>query len=227
MTKIDKMEHLYINYLKESVQKQIANEIDNSKIDSIVALYLNRYFQKSKSRNFQLYYFKTLNNSDSFHGEQNFFREFKRQYSLQGIDNEFLDKLESEKVEILNCIRQNDLAKLYLEKFRYAKLKHRGNIRITDLSSFFAKIVHTFNPENYCALDNPIKNYFKLDKESFYLSFLVISSEYKNWAIQNQNTIKLLKSKIETLDTDKVIDLNKLTDLKLLDLIFWSKANPN
>ncbi len=146
-------------------------------------------------------------------------------YSLQGIDNNFLDKLEILKKEILNNICNDNLAQLYFDTFNKAEIKHGVGIIEKDLGSFFAKLVHTFRPEEYCALDNPIKNFFGLKKESFFISFFIISSEYKHWATDNNQIIKTLKVEFKKADKIGVLKHDKLTDMKLLDLIFWSKAN--
>ncbi len=93
------------------------------------------------------------------------------------------------------------------------------------LVHFFAKLVHTFRPDEYCALDNPIKNYFGLKKESFFISFFIISVEYKHWATDNKKLLKVIREKFKQADKKGILQHDKLTDLKLLDLIFWSKAN--
>ena len=84
--------------------------------------------------------------------------------------------------------------------------------------------MHTFRPEYYCALDNPIKNYFKL-KKSFFLSFIIISDVYKKWSKENENILSEIRRRFEQADKEKIIKQDKFTDLKLLDLIFWSKSN--
>lgn len=219
------MEASYINYLKESVYRQIQQEIQLSTIDEILNKYLVKNIANTKSRKFQIYYFETINNEELYLKSNNFFRLFKSQYSLQGIDNDFLDRLENMKIDILALIRQNNIEKLYFDNFRSAVLKRKDKLQPADLTSFFAKLVHTFNPQFYCALDNPIKNHFKLSKESFYLSFLIISSQYKKWCDENQPLIQIIRAELKKLDSENIINFEKLTDLKLLDLIFWSKAN--
>ena len=146
-------------------------------------------------------------------------------YALQGIDNKYLDRLEANKRDILKQIRADNLTQLYFEVFNKAIIKHGESFVEKDLGSFFAKLVHTFRPKDYCALDNPIKNYFGLKKESFFISFLIISSEYKHWAIDNKIFMQTIKDKFRRADLNQIINHNQLTDLKLLDLIFWSKAN--
>ena len=146
-------------------------------------------------------------------------------YSLQGVDNNNLDDLERHKKEILENIRSEKLAQLYFERFNKVKIKHGKGFKEKDLGSFFAKLVHTFRPNEYCALDNPIKNYFGLKKESFFISFFIISFVYKHWATDNNKLLKTIRKELQLADKKDILQHNKLTDMKLLDLIFWSKAN--
>ena len=113
---------------------------------------------------------------------------------------------------------------LYFDIFYKAIIKHGDDLVEKDLGPFFAKLVHTFRPHEYCALDNPIKNYFGLKKESFFISFFIISSEYKHWATNNRMLMQTIKDKFIKADSNQIIKHDQLTDMKLLDLIFWSKA---
>ena len=215
----------YFEKLKQSVYDKISFEINEMTINDVVMTDLVKsHIFEPKSASFQNYYFKTLNNEEYYY-ENQFFREFKMKYSLQGIDNKFLDELEKRKKNILNDIRKESLAQLYFDNFNKAKIKHGDKIIEKNLGSFFSKLVHTFLPNDYCALDNPIKNYFELGNESFFISFFIISSVYKQWASDNKILIQEIKHKLKQADKQEIIKHEQLTDLKLLDLIFWSKAN--
>jgi len=221
-------EEEYITFLKQKVFNKISHELTKESMNNIVKIDLYDSHIKDKiSSSFQEYYFKTLNNDADFLNSENFFKQFKSRYSLQGIDNEYLQRLENRKSEILQLIRQNSLTKLYVDYFNKAVIKH-GDLKIEkDLGSFFAKLVHHFKPDEYCALDNPIKDYFGLSKESFFIAFFIISEEYKKWAIENKRLLNTIRENFRQLDQNKILDFDLLTDHKLLDLIFWSKANRN
>jgi hypothetical protein len=215
----------YIEKLGQVVYQKISVEInENSRPESFDDCFVF-HISDTKSANFQRYYFQTIKNEELFLNSADFFRQFKTQYSLQGIDNNFLDKLEKDKTQILELIRENKLSQLYYDFFYKAKLKHGDGFKEKDLGSFFAKLVHTFNPDNYCALDNPIKDYFGLSKESFFISFQIISKNYAYWGNQHLSIVNELKKRLKKIDRQNIINQEKLTDLKLLDLIFWSKAN--
>lgn len=219
-------EQKYISTLKQTVYDRISTDVNEKTIDKIVKTdLLKSHLDDKISADFQNYYFLTLDNEELFNNSADFFRQFKKKYSLQGIDNKYLDKLEGLKKEILKKIRADKLAQLYFDTFNKAVIKHGKDFKEKDLGSFFAKIVHTFRPDKYCALDNPIKNYFGLKKESFFISFLIISVEYKHWATDNKKILKIIREKLKQVDINGKLQHDKLTDLKLLDLIFWSKAN--
>ena len=219
-------EKKYISTLKQTVYDGISADINEKTVDEIVKIDLVKSHLDDKvSVGFQDYYFLTLDNEKLYFSSTDFFRQFKKRYSLQGIDNNYLDKLEGLKKEILKNIRADKLAQLYFDTFNKAVIKHGKDFKEKDLGSFFAKLVHTFRPDEYCALDNPIKNYFGLKKESFFISFFIISVEYKHWATDNKKLLKVIREKFKQADKKGILQHDKLTDLKLLDLIFWSKAN--
>lgn len=219
-------EQKYLSTLKQTVYNQISTDINERTFDEIVKTDLVKsHIDDKVSAGFQDYYFLTLDNEKLYYSSADFFRQFKKRYSLQGIDNNYLDKLEGLKKEILKNIRADKLAQLYFDTFSKAVIKHGNDFKEKDLGSFFAKLVHTFRPDEYCALDNPIKNYFGLKKESFFISFFIISVEYKHWATNNKKLINIIREKFKQADKKGVLQHDKLTDLKLLDLIFWSKAN--
>jgi hypothetical protein len=216
----------YISNFQQSVYDRITLDINEKTIDETVKFDLVKsHLDDTDSANFQNYYFLILDNEKLYYSSTDFFRQFKKMYSLQGVDNNNLDDLERHKKEILENIRSEKLAQLYFERFNKVKIKHGKGFKEKDLGSFFAKLVHTFRPNEYCALDNPIKNYFGLKKESFFISFFIISFVYKHWATDNNKLLKTIRKELQLADKKDILQHNKLTDMKLLDLIFWSKAN--
>ena len=216
----------YLNYLINSVLMKIEADINYYSTEKIVKYELSSHIINYRPNSFHNYYFQILNNEENFFATDDFFRQFKSQYSLQGIDNNFLNNLEKEKPEMLNLIRQDKLSELYFNYFAGAKIRHKDTFVIRNLGSFFAKFVHTFRPADYCALDNPIKNYFGLKGESFFIAFLAVSKSYKMWSEKEPQIIKVIHQEFKELDKNIVFQHNKISDLKLLDLIFLTKASP-
>ncbi|HCR70759.1 MAG TPA: hypothetical protein DIW23_04890 [Anaerolineae bacterium] len=212
----------YLNQHKERIKKKIIKSLTNENLNLIIEAIKNN-FDNKKPQSFQIFYYQTISNKEYFLSEKNFFGKFKQQYSLQGVDKKHLKILEENKEEIFSLIKNNDLSSLYFRFFYNVSIQH-GNNKITrNLGSFFAKLVHTFAPDKYCALDTPIKKYFGLEKESYYIALVIISCAYTEWANENQILLKEIKSRISSITTT---DLTKdMTNLKILDLIFWHQAN--
>lgn len=209
----------YLDNLKNKTKKKISGIFNKKTISNIAKIAFQNYFGNTKPSAFYKYYFDTVSNKDLFLSSPDFFRHFKQQYSLQGIDSGYLNTLENNKHEILRLIENHDLAVLYSKFFENVQIKHGNTTKEKSLGSFFAKFVHTFIPDKYCALDNPIKNLLGLEKESFYISFFVISEAYKDWAVENPEIMKKIKTEAQKHST------HEMTDLKLIDLLLWYEAN--
>jgi hypothetical protein len=215
----------YIDILKQRVQGQISDYIMDETASRIASDAFKFHFIKNKgSLDFQIYYSNTVSNRQYFLFTDNFFRVFKQKYALQGIDNNYLNRLEQEKATIIQLIDDNELATLYFKYFAKAQIQHGKRTVTKNLGSFFAKLVHTFRPNDFCALDNPIKNYFGLRRESFYVAFVIISHAYKEWAGDNAALMHQVRMELENINEKGNFYSSKMTDLKLLDLIFWGKA---
>jgi hypothetical protein len=218
---------IYLDTLIQRDKDRISAEITDEKISTTISDALK--FHLVKSANFHNYYFQTLANTHYFLSKDGFFREFKKQYSLQGIDNGFLDWLDrrEQKEKIVKLIENGQFTELYFNYFEKAPIQYNDKIILKNLGSFFAKFVHTFKPDDFCALDNPIKDYFGLGKESFFIAFFLVSRSYKEWAMENKVLIEQIRQMLKKLENNESLPNDRVTDLKLLDLIFWYKANRN
>jgi len=182
----------------------------NHDVEFIVNHHISKRINNKNGKqfiSFQNYYFETLNNDKAYN--KDFLRNFKKMYSLQGLLHIHIDELYNE--PIIDLIRNEKLTELYSKMTKY---KHYG--------SFFTKLVHTFNPENYCPIDNPIRDYFKLGHESFFITLIVISRAYKGWANNNRDFMNELRDAITDIFKKNEIDLknNRISDMKILNLVF-------
>ena len=218
----------FVELLKQDIVKQISNVISSGTVTDLVREQLFERYLVSEKRpaKFQMYYFKILNNDAYYYNcSEGFFVEFKKRYSLQGIDRTHLEYLEQEKENIMDLIVGNKLPDLYYSYFRNQSIKQKNGTVKKDLVSFFAKLVHTFRPLEYCPLDNPIKNYFGLRKESFLIAFWAISKAYREWSRENSALLNVIRIKFKEFDSGNTHFHDQITDMKLLDMIFWSIAN--
>lgn len=215
---------VYIEDISSKVYAKISADLKSATINSVVEIDLvKRYFGEEADQGFYAYYFKILENETGFISND-FFKQFKQLYSLQGIDNNYLDGLEIRKTEILKQIKLGNLFELYAGTFREAVVKSGEKDQTKELGSFFAKLVHTFRPNEYCAFDNLVKNYLGLNKESFFISYMITCHEYKRWASENQELMVKIRKKFKEADADAFMNHEKLSEMKILDLIFWSKG---
>ena len=214
------VEMQYFEDLKKSVIEKISEEINEKMLSSIIANDIAFHIEDRASSKFQRFYFDSVNNPDYYYKSNDFFKQFKSNYSLQFITNQYLEVLEAKKHEMLNLIKQNELSKLYFKYFAKAKIEQTNGIIYKNLNSFFVKFVHTFQPNKYCALDNPIKNYFGLKNESFFVAFIILNESYNQWIKGNKSLIKKIRENMKEIDSKEIFDFEKLTDLKILDLIF-------
>ncbi len=214
----------YLEALKQSVKKKISSLLSNQTVRQVASNAFTFHFKDEASLAFQNYYREIITNRESYLGTPDFFRVFKQRYSLQGIDGAYLDRLEREKEAILRLIDNDDLANLYFSFFANAQLQHGVRVVGKNLGSFFTKLVHTFRPEEFCALDNPIRNYFGVGNESFYIAFVIISHAYNEWARENTDLMRQIRMELECNEVGQPFS-SKMTDLKLLDLVFWYQAN--
>ena len=180
------------------------------------------HFTDVRSLAFQTYYVRVTNDRAGFLQRPNFFQEFKSQYALQGIDSAQLLQLEASKPRMLRCVVRDHLVPLYRQYFADAVLTHAGLQVHKNLNSFFTKFVHTFRPEEYCALDNPIKELLGLKRENFVSSFLAISAAYQVWIQRHPHALDTLRSAVPPSAHGYSA---QMTDVKLLDLYFWHRAN--
>lgn len=221
---MDKNALPYLEYLKNGVKRAISDQLSADQVGPAAVQAIAFHFGDTGSKAFQVYYRKVTGNQTEFLRSTAFFRHFKSKYSLQGIDGGYLDRLEASKDSILRLINDDHLAELYAAYFANVELKHGAGTSRKNLGSFFAKLVHTFKPDMYCALDNPIKDALGLKNESFYIAFLVVSAAYREWARDNPGLMRRIRAELERNETGRAYS-PAMTDLKLLDLVFWHRAN--
>jgi len=215
----------YIEKLSENVLKKIKEDLEGKTDGILFEKHFTKRFSERKNSTFQKYYFKTLNNINSIN-----FTEFKSQYSLQGVDNKYLnDTLNANKLDIIRLINSNKLSELYFKYFESQSIKYNEGIREKNLGSFYTKLVHTFKPDEFTPVDMPMRKHFKLQNESYFVSMIAISKAFNIWAVDNKDCV----DKIKILFTDYLTNKFNLkpesliiTDIKILNTIFWSIANP-
>jgi hypothetical protein len=194
-------------------------------VEEIIQLCFTDRAENTGFRTFQQFYFNTDAQSRS-----DYFNLFRKHYSLQGVDNGYIDNLNRNKDAIFKGIRDKDLLGVYKEFFYKQKITHGATHRDKSLGSFFTKLCHTVEPELYTPMDNPMRTHFGLQDESFPMTMLIISSAFKKWCDDNPDKTKEIKQELAlAMSNDKRIGVSvsasQITDMKLMDMIYWAVAN--
>ncbi|HTY07977.1 MAG TPA: hypothetical protein VMF29_02310 [Candidatus Edwardsbacteria bacterium] len=114
---------------------------------------------------------------------------------------------------------------IYKKHFYAAKVKYGDNRKEKELGSFYSKLLSTLGPDKFTALDQPIKDYFGLGKESFIVAYSIINDCYLDTVAEKKNVIAEIRQRWKVQNTKNELDIDKICDLKLIALIMWSKAN--
>ena len=214
-----------------SVSQKITSLINEDNIENIIQNNIVKAHLENKAMmRFHEYYFKVLQNKEYFLQTKNVFQEFGNKYGIKNFPKELYSQFDENKIDILPNIEYGNFDGLYdvyrdfiisFHNFEfYSEKKHD----ILSIKSFYTKLVHTFIPKNYSMLDNNIICYFNTDSVDFFEAFACISRVYELWSEKNQDIIQRFREAIEKHDTKKVFPKDKITDLKILDMIFWVEA---
>lgn len=202
----------YLDHSIENVYRQVADSIDE---DTVRHVFRSVFASPNKIR-LNRYYFSITGNEQAYFTD-GFFHTFKKRFTLQGLSNQFLEHLETNKHEIHMLLRKGDLDILYFRFFQQDEPeKHLG--------SLFTRLVHAFFPHQYCPLDAQVKEYFNLRQDSYYIAMYVVSKAYLQAAERHPEWIGLLNNTLTKLDEDGAFRDEPITDIKLLDLFYRTKT---
>lgn len=205
----------YVTSLAEEVYKKIKEDLGNVPDHDIIKTCFTDRLSDKRFLDYEIYYFNTVNNEKYYFETNNYFREFRQKYSLRGIGGEFINKLEARKKDLLSLIHEDKLTDLYLH-FK-TEQKHYG--------SFFSKFAHTFKPNSYCPIDTQMKNYFGLERESYFITMIAVSRGCKKWAEENKDRMSKMRRLVVESTDQLLLQEGQISDMKLLNTVFWSKAN--
>ena len=199
----------YIDSKALEVKRQIENDIV-----TLTDKDLDDFFTKSLADNrtvsFTNYYNKTVLDKESIN-----FGEFKRQWAIQGmkrhIYKDFDDHFEKRKQEI---IKEKDIKNFFNKYFRVERNE----------AAFCCKLFHTFLPNEFPPLDNPIRKHFKLQRIDFIESLFIVKKAYKLFISDNQDEIQMIRDNLYKTKF-KIFRISELSDLRLLDMYYWLKIS--
>jgi hypothetical protein len=189
----------------EKIQRDFS-QLDEGRIDS----FFEQFMHDNRTLSFLKFYNKTV-----LDGERINFGEFKRQWAIQGMSAEvyryFDENYEKLREEILN---KKDIRSFFIE---HCTKKRKE-------AAFCSKLFHTFLPEEFPPIDNPIKSEFSLIGEDPIESILVIKKGYDLFVRKNPDKMKLIR---QVLSKPKFsfLRIQELSDIRILDMFYWFKLS--
>jgi len=172
------------------------------------------YFEDKRSIDFIKYYNKTVLDKEKIN-----FGMFSNKWALhlRKTHIDYLDKNhELLKKEILN---RKDIYSFY-KNFGIDKEGRRNK-------SFCCKLFHSFLPNEFIPLDNPIRNHFKLknfDSDHHLWCEKIIRRGYSMFISKNKKKIKLIKEVLSNKEFE-FFRIKELSGLRLMDMIYWFVLN--
>jgi len=195
------------------VYKIIEKDFENYDNEKLIELF-RKYLKDKRSIDFVKYYNRTVLDKEKIN-----FGMFSNKWALHLRKNhiDYLDKnYELLKKEILN---KKDIYSFY-KKFGIDKNGRRNK-------SFCCKIFHSFLPNEFIPLDNPIRNHFKLkdfNSDHHLWCEQIIRSGYLIFISKNKKKIKLIKEVLSDKEFE-FFRIKELSNIRLLDMIYWFILN--
>lgn len=178
-----------------------------------------------KATNFIIYY-NSLNLplNQSTISQANFFSEFRNKYGLR-FDHGYTQFLQNNSNNIYNLFQANNLFKIYEDYFENAPITKNG-IQTTQKQKVpFSKLLHLLEPSKYAPVDNDILKYFDLRNKPFPISYFILNEAYKDWISKNSSLLLTIRSDLNTYDTQQKLNINALSDIRILDLVIFHIAH--
>ena len=201
----------FIDLKAIEVKSKIENDVAGMTAAEIDKFFTKKLFDK-RVISFTKFYNKTVLDKERFN-----FGEFKHQWAIQGMKKHiyqyFEDNFEELKREIIN---EKNILSFYNKYCR----KERNE------ASFCCKLFHTSLPDEFSPLDNPIREHFKLQRIDFMESFLIVKKAYELFIKDDKDQIQMIRD-ILNKPKFKVLRVNEISDLRLMDMFYWLKISRN
>ena len=192
------------------VCKIIEKDFEDYDSEKLIKLF-REYLKDKRSKDFNEYYNQTVLDKEKIN-----FGTFSNKWALH-LRRNHIDYL-NKNYELLKkeIIEKKDI-NLFYQKFGIDKNGRRNK-------SFCCKLFHTFLPDEFIPLDNPIRDHFKLRKFDFLLCEEIIRIGYLMFISKNHEKIKLVRDVLFS-DEFKFFRVKELSDIRLLDMIYWYILN--
>lgn len=156
--------------------------------------------------NFIKFYNRTVLNKEKIN-----FGEFKKQWAIQGMTREVYKWFDDNYCKLKQEIeKEKDIKKFFKA--------HCCTVRKE--ASFCSKLFHTILPMEFPPVDNPVKKLFRLRKEEFIDSVLIIQRGYLLFIKENKDWIYSIRELLST-PSFSVLRIKELSDIRIIDMYYW------
>lgn len=190
------------NLVKVQIEKDFKN-LNEQELEDI--------FEESKEMlSFLDYYNHTVLDKEKID-----FGQFKSRWGIQGMKKEVINAFNENCDKLKEEILTKKDIKTFFEKHCCQQRKE---------ASFCSKLFHTILPNEFPPVDNPIKDNFRLQKEEFIKSVLIIKRGYELFIQENQDTINLIR---KMLSKPKFVYLriNESSNIRILDIFYHIRTS--
>lgn len=177
---------------------------------------LERFFDDFKNDKRVISFIKYYNKSVLDKNKINF-GEFKHRWAIQGMTKDVIEFFEKNQDKLKEEIITKKDIKSFFRK--YCTQKRREWV-------FCSKLFHTFLPDMFPPVDNPIMNNFNLKKENLIDRILIVKRAYELFIKNNVDFIKMIR-RVLSKNKFSYLRVNELSDIRLLDMYYWVKKSRN
>jgi len=199
------------DYEKAVLVKQIIEEDFKELNEQELENFFDSFQRDKRTLSFIAYYNKTVLDKEKIN-----FATFSYQWALH-LTKAFYTYFDNNYDSLINRITEKKDIREFHNRFCIDNLgKRRG--------SFCSKLFHTILPAEFPPVDNPIKRHFKLQKEEFIDSVLIIKQGYELFIKENPKQLTLIK-KVLSKDKFFYLRIAELSDIRILDMYYWFDKN--
>lgn len=191
--------------IKKKIEEDFS-EFDEQEFED----FFDKFKENKRTIKFIEYYNKTVLDKERIK-----FSEFKYQWAIQGMTKEIFGYFDKNHDKLKGEITKKKNIRTFFKK--YCTKKRREG-------SFCSKLFHTFLPSEFPPVDNPIREYFGLQREDFIDDVLIIKKGYELFIKGNPKIINLIR---KVLSKSKFFYLraNELSDIRILDMYYWLEGS--
>ena len=196
-----------IEYYGNLVKDVIEKDFKNLELEEIERFFED-FIEIKGNKSFINFYNKTV-----LYRERIKFGEFKRQWAIQGMTREVYSYFDEHQKQLIAEIKTHKNIQDFFYKYCIQKRRE---------GSFCSKLFHTILPSEFPPVDSKVRERFNLQNEDYIKSVLIIKKGYEMFIKENPELIHLFR-KVLMKDMFSILRVNELSDIRILDMYYWSR----